>query len=181
MKKFIFLLATGLGLGTVAAQQATVNVRLYPIQTIIVNPGTANQVVNLDYHTAADYANGVNTDKADHLSVYSTGAFAVSVKADAATLESAHTEVTENINSSDIWVTASAGSTNTLTGVTYEPAVSLTQTAQELFSSTTGGVNKNFNVNYAAKGDANDYVNKYFNVENPTVYTTTVTYSIEAR
>ena len=42
------------------------------------------------------------------------------------------------------------------------------------------GTDLKFNVAYNGKGN-NDYVNKYYNVENPNVYTTTVTYTIEAQ
>ncbi|MHA6727005.1 hypothetical protein ACX3PU_02955 [Chryseobacterium sp. A301] len=186
MKKSAILFGALLGLVSITANAqttatATVNVRLHPIQTIIVNP--SNQNVNLDYNTEADYLNGVDATQADHLTVYSTGAFAVTVKSDTDKLKSTATGVTEDIEASDIFVTASAGTTNALeaTGVTYEPAVSLKTTPTALFSSTIGGVNKNVNVNYAAKGDLDAYVNKYFNVENPTVYTTTVTYTIAAQ
>lgn len=179
MKNLIALAALAFGIVSVSAQQSIVNVKLYPIQTIVVNPG--NKTVDLEYHSEADYNAGVDKDVQDHLTVYSTGAFAVSVKSDQATLTNADASITESINASDIYVTASTGSTNGLATATYNSAVSLTETAQELFSSSTGGVNKNFNVNYAAKGDLNAYVNKYFNAQNPTVYTTTVTYSIEAK
>ncbi len=180
MKKTLLLIGAFAFTALSAQQQATVNVNLYPIQTIIVN--ATNATVDLDYITAADYNDGVDATIVDHLSIYSTGAFAVKIKSDLATLESTNAGITENIASSDILVTASAGTAaNTITGATYQGAVALTTTPQELFESATGGVNKSFTVNYAAKGAANTYVNKYFNVENPTVYTTTVTYSIEAR
>lgn len=185
MKKSAILFGALLGLVSITANAqtatATVNVRLHPIQTIIVN--TANQNVNLDYKTEANYADGVNETQADHLKIYSTGAFAVTVKSDTDELVSTEAGVTEVIDASDIFVTASAGTTNALatTGVTYEPAVSLSTSATKLFSSTVGGVDKNVSVNYAAKGNLDKYVNKYFNVQNPTVYTTTVTYTIAAQ
>ncbi len=198
MKKITFLLAATLGLVSFAAQaqatgtttptdpapvvdkktaQATVNVRLHPIQTIMVNSG---QTVNLDYKTELDYAKGVNTTQADHLTVYSTGAFAVTVQSDNEKLTSSDSRVKSDINASDIWVTASKGS-NTIAEAKFEDPVSLSKSAKPLFSSSVGGVHKNFNVNYKAMGDADKYVNKYFSVQDPTVYSTTVTYSIVAK
>lgn len=185
MKKTSILFGALLGLVSVTANaqktgQATVNVKLHPIQTIIVNTPT----VDLDYTTEADYANGVSATQADHLTVYSTGAFAVTVKSETDKLTStAAGAIDTPIDASDITVKASAGTTRPLnaTQVTYEPAVALSTTAATLFSSEIGGVNKNVNVKYTAKGDANQYVNKYFDVQSPTIYTATVTYEIAAK
>lgn len=173
--------ATTASPATAATATATVNVRLHPIQTIIVN--SANQNVNLDYNNEADYANGVSASQADHLTIYSTGAFAVTVKSNSETLTSdadVPAEKKKDIDASDIFVRAGAGTTRPLNanGVTYNNAVSLSTSEATLFSSTIGGVNRNVNVNYTAKGDANSYVNKYFKAQTPTVYSTTVTYTI---
>ncbi len=159
-----------------ASDEVTLNVRLHPIQTIIVNG--SQKTVNLDYITTDDYASGVELEQEDHLSIYSTGGFQVSVKSNSSTLESAHQDVTENINASDIQITPSQG-TSPLAGSTLQ-AISLSDQDQPLISNTIGGVGRTFNIKYeGAGGDA--YVNKYFNVENPTTYTTTVVYTIEAQ
>ena len=50
-----------------------------------------------------------------------------------------------------------------------------------IVSSSKGGVDKTINVNYAAKGDNNAYLDYYQNTENPTVFTTTLTYTIVAQ
>lgn len=160
-----------------AQSDVTLNVRLHPIQTIVVKP--AQNVVNLDYVTTTDYASGVTLDQNDHISIYSTGAFAVKVKSSTPTLESTHSGVSANINSSDLKITPSLGTGNQITGSVLN-TVSLSTTPQVLISNTVGGIDKNFNISYAAAG-AGSYVNKYFNVESPTVYTTTVTYTIEAQ
>ena len=180
MKKTFFLLSMLAGVLTAQAQvsdNATVNVRLYPIQTIVVNPDS--KVVNLDYQTTTDYQDGVDVDKKDHLKIYSTGGFEVSVST-AGDLKSS--DATKNISAADIKITASAGTVNPLTSTTSNTykSINLSNTNQLLVDNATGGVNKTVSVNYAAAGkDA--YVDKFINGENPTVYTTTVTYTISPK
>lgn len=171
----LFVLVSAIAFAQTATDDATVNVRLYPIQTILVNG--SQKIVNLDYKSTDDYKNGVKLDESDHLTVYSTGAFAVKVKSSGAQLASAHSGITEKIDASDIKLTPSLGSQQ-LTGSTLT-SVTLSQTPTTIIASNIGGVNKTFNVQYAAAG-ANSYINKYFNVESPTTYTTSVVYTIEA-
>src|SRR5690606_14460417 len=81
--------------------QVALNVKLYPIQTIVVN--AAN--VDLEYKTKTDYANGVTVSQGDHLTVYSTGGFTVNVKSETATLTSSlPAAAAESISSSDILI-----------------------------------------------------------------------------
>ncbi|RCU44170.1 hypothetical protein EIZ47_02825 [Chryseobacterium lacus] len=160
--------------------QVALNVKLHPIQTIVVN--AAN--VDLEYKTKDDYANGVTVSQGDHLTVYSTGGFTVNVKSETPTLTSLlPAAAAKSISSSDILITSAAGTTNSLAGAAYETDVPLTTTGAQLIKSTTGGVNKNFNVTYSHKdnGDLDTFVNKYFkDGDNPTVYTTNVIYEIVA-
>jgi len=168
--------AYGQTTNNVDSDEVTLNVRLYPIQTIVVN--SSQKIVNLDYQTTDDYANGVALDQADHLNIYSTGGFQISAKSSTTTLESAHQDVPENIDASDIIITPSLG-TSGLSGTNFQ-TISLTNQDQPIISNPTGGVNKTFNIKYEAAG-ADAYVTKYFNVENPTTYTTTVVYTLEAQ
>src|SRR5690606_12684023 len=59
-----------------ATGNVTLNVKLYPLQSITVN----STVVDLNYVTADHYKNGVSHDVANHLTVFSTGNFKVTVK-----------------------------------------------------------------------------------------------------
>lgn len=93
-------------------------------------------------------------------------------------LESNHQDITESIDASDILITPQQGS-NQLSGATFTP-INLSDQAQSIISNSTGGVDRTFNINYTGAG-GNSYVNKFFNIENPTVYTTTVIYTIEAQ
>lgn len=153
--------------------EATLNINLYPIQTIVVNAGT--NIADLDYETKEDYKNGVSITKEDHLKIYSTGGFTVTVKTISPTL----TNTLNNgisIDAGDITVTASKGTTNGIEGLSYN-SISLSTSDTELISSPLGGNNKTFNIKYAAKG-GDKYVNKYVKTQSPTVYTTQVVYSI---
>lgn len=181
MKKIILTSAIIFGAFVASFAQATgtamLNVKLNPIQTLVVN--AAQKTVNLEYKNVADYANGVSLLQADHLSIYSTGAFAITVASATNDIKRTKTGSTETIASSSIHVVATEGTTAKLTGAILGD-VALSTTATDLITSTLGGVNKTFNITY--KGlDGNGYVNKYFNDESPTVYTTTVTYTIAAR
>lgn len=158
-----------------ATDEATLNVRLYPIQTLVVNPAQKN--INLDYITVANYNDGVSSLQEDHLKIYSTGAFIVQVAS--ATNDIVRAGGTESISASTLKVKAEVGSNNPLAGQTMAE-VGLSTTPTNLINSGTGGVDKNFNITYSGL-DLNGYVNNYFNDENPTVYTTTVTYTIAAQ
>ncbi len=180
MKKTLLLcvlLATVAFNNQAFAQDVTLKVTLRPIQTILINP--AQKIVDLNYATKENYSNGVKLDQVDHISIYSTGGFAVKVKSGSPTLGSAHTGISEKIDATDILITPTLSTTTPLAGSTLS-AVSLSTTPKTLITNTTGGIDKSFNINYAAAGGGK-YVNKYFNVESPTVYTTTVTYTIEAQ
>lgn len=178
MKKIILTFALVLtALVTSFAQSTapvTLNVKLNAIQSIVANSAT----VDLEYKTVTDYSTGVSSTINDHLKVYSTGGFIVKVSSSVNDLTG--NKGTETIASTGISVIASKGTT-TLTP-TYAPAVNLSQTVAPLITSTTGGVNENFKVVYKAAG-GNAYVNKFFkgtDAAAATIYTTTVTYSIEA-
>lgn len=174
----IILTATAFSFAQTGSQSAevTLNVKLNPIQTITIGAET-DKTINLVYNSETDYANGVEVDIPDHLVVYSTGGFAVTVKSESNDIQRAAGE--ETISASTIKVQASEGSTSPLSGASYNN-VSLSTTATNLISSSTGGANKTFNIKYAGIGN-DEYLNKYFNDEDPTVYTTKVTYSIVAQ
>ncbi|MGA9213337.1 hypothetical protein [Kaistella sp.] len=183
MKNVIFISAALTALFSINANaqatgQATLNVNIYPIQTITVN--TSQKNVNLDYKTVADYANGVNLDQADHLKIYSTGAFTVSVNSSTDFLTNADAKIDDKIKSSDITITATKGSTNELVGATFTPAT-LGAAAATLITSDKGGNDKTFNINYKATGGSDAYINLYHKDQSPTVYTTNVVYTIAAK
>lgn len=179
MKKaaFILTILCALVSGVAFGQaQATLNVKLYPIQTIVIG---GNNTVNLEYKTKDNYLNGVTSDMKDHLVVYSTGGFAVKVKSENEDLVYTKDALTSKIAANTINLQATLGTGNELNASTMNNVV-LSNENKNLISSNVGGTELKFNVAYNGKGN-NDYVNKYYNVETPNVYTTTVTYTIEAQ
>lgn len=177
MKKII-LSSMMIAFGIAAqAQNVTLNVKLNPIQTLVVNP--AQETVNLEYHTKEHYASGVSSTLTDHLSVFSTGGFAVTVK-------SAGTHLTNTVKSGahgdieagTIQIVASNG-TDAINSATNN-TISLSGSEQTLVSSIYGAVDKTINVEYKG-ADANQYINYYVAGQEPTVYTTELTYTIVAQ
>lgn len=178
MKKRFLGLALALTAFAANAQTgtATLNVKLNPLQTLIVNP--ANNIVNLEYKTKADYANGVSAKQENHLTVYSTGGFQVHVKSNQQNLTGGPKDIAAN----QIKLTASAGKTNPLesNGNPEYKSVDLVHSGDKgvmLVKSTTGGVDRNIDVTYAAKGD-NAFINHVGQAA--ATYTTTVVYEIVA-
>jgi len=180
MKKIILtsaiIFATIVGAFAQVTPTAAVNlnVKLNAIQSIT----TSATAVDLVYNTIEDYNLGVKSNLANHLTVYSTGGFIVKVKSSVENLKA--NKGTEEIESSGIIITASGGAT-TLSPI-YTP-VNLGTTSSELISTTKDGISEKFNIEYKAKG-GNAYVDKFFKgtgaSSDATIYSTVVTYSIEA-
>lgn len=170
MKKIIITSIAILGVGAVKAQNATLNVRLKPIQTLVVN--NAQKIVNLDYVTKDDYANGVSSLNADHLNIFSTGGFQVKVKSANSALQNGN----KNIQANTIQIKATAGS-DAVNGAQYAQNVQLSANETTLVSSSNGGVDKKISIEYKGAG-ANTYLDNYIAGQDPTVYTTELTYTI---
>lgn len=177
MKKCILASFALLGFVAMKAQQTvTLNVRLNPIQTLVVN--NSQKIVNLDYVTKDDYANGVSSLNPDHLSIYSTGGFQVKVKAANSALQNVN-NINKSIQANTIRIKASAG-TDGLSGAQYAQNATLSANETNLVTSTLGGVDRKINIEYKGAG-ANAYLNKYIAGQDPTVYTTELTYTIIAQ
>src|SRR5690606_7054093 len=128
----------------------------------------------------ADYINGVELIQPDHLNIYSTGAFVVKVKSNEGNL--VNNRYGNKIVSSDIEISTLAGELNPFKGEagTENTKVTLSGTEQSLIQSNVGGVNKTVSIKYKASGNSS-YVEKYINNESPSIYSTQVVYSIEAK
>lgn len=180
MKKFI---VASLALGIAITSQAqtnngtvTLNVKLNPIQTLVINNG--QKEVNLEYKTETDYANGVKSKQDNHLEIYSTGGFEVRVKSSGSELTTNQSGPNGNIKSNSITIVPSAGSQG-VEGAQYT-SKPLSADDQAIVTATKGGVKKNVSIEYQGAG-ADAYINNYVAGQNPTVYTTTVTYTILAK
>lgn len=177
MKRFIqiilfYIISIGFAFGQ--SDNVTLNIRLFPIQIIEVNP--LQELIYLDYETTADYANGVELEQPDHLNMFSTGGFVVKVSSQEANLTSENGEV---IPASDIIITPRQGILNPLIGAAFS-SVNLSSEATTIISNNTGGMNKTFGIHYQAKGN-NEYVDKYIDTGSPAVFSSNIVYSIEAR
>ena len=155
-----------------ASDVAILKVRLHAIQSIVVNP--SQKFNDLDYTTTDDYSKGVSLLRENHLTIFSTGAFVVQVASSDDQIK--RVNGIETIESSGLIVQATDGANDALVGATMAE-VSLSKTPKDFITSTVGGVNKKFNVAYSGLGE-DAYINNYFNDESPTVYRTTVTYTI---
>ena len=176
MKKTILLAFLGAGLFTANAQTAeataTLNVKLNPIQTIVVN-ATQNPV-DLEYTSIDNYENGVAKENADHLTIYSTGGFNVSVLA----TNLSNSSNTNTIYASTITVTPTEGARPIAGDPTYTP-VDLSNVAKTIIASDQGGFDKTVSVKYAGAGNK-EYMDKY-QTGKTNIFTTSVTYSILAK
>lgn len=178
MKKAIVFLGLlgGFAANAQATGDVTLNVNLYPLQSIVVNP---TKTVDLDYKTSADYLGGVSKTETNHLTVFSTSAFDIKVKTANTALTSAAAGSTA-IPLNDIKIVATqgtAGTTSNLLTFTGTP-VTLSATEQVIGGSTAAG-SGNIDVKYAAAGN-NDYLSRVVGAAK-TTYTANLTYSIIAK
>lgn len=144
--------------------QTTVNIRLDPMQAILVNGAE----VNIVYDDLNDYNQGVDITVANHLTVYSVGGFIVNVKSDGDFMNGSN-----SIPAGHVKITATAAGESPGDFATVTLSTSTSETP--LITSSTGGFAKNYNVNYSNKlaGQAFAYAGK----EGGT-YTAVVTYNI---
>ncbi len=161
--------------GQTTDAEVTLNIKLHPVQTIVVNP--AQKEVNLEYRTKEDYKNGVTAEQKDHLTIFSTGSFGVKVHTASDKVTSTNAP-NYNIESSSISIMPTPGS-NQLEGASLF-AVALSSEPQNIISNGSGSGNKNFNISYGG-GKANEYMDKYFKGGGATEYSTNVTYTLEAQ
>ncbi len=178
MKKLILTTVfTSISLACFAQESISLNVKLSPIQTLVVNSN--QKIVDLIYSNKSDYANGVTTQNDNHLTIYSTGGFQVQVKSNTITLNNSIQAATENsINANSISIIPSAG-TDGLSEAVYSQKL-LSTKDQTIVSSRVGGVDKKISVAYKGAG-ADAYVNNYIAGQNPTIFSTTVMYTIIAQ
>jgi hypothetical protein len=155
------------------SDDATVNIKFRPVQSIVVNPAADHQTVDLLYATKDNYAGGVTAERPDHLEVFSTGGFIVTANTGGDFTRAGG----GTIPAADVTVIATLGTSTTIGTFT---AVALATTPATLIAATEGGVALKYNVTYDnTAGAGNEYINKYIHPDTPeSVYTATVTYTI---
>lgn len=151
-------------------------VHIYPIQTLVIKN---EKDVVLEYKTKEHFKEGVSKKVDDHIEVYSTGGFVIMAKTKNPNLVGISSNQ-KTIASSDIKLLATNGTSSLGVGGMVEAQLNGSATGVSLLTSSVGGVDKTFNVEYFAAG-GNKYINHYVNGETPTKYTTEVTYTIVAK
>ena len=159
--------------GPTESASLKLNIVLNPIQTITV---TATQKsVDIIYTLEDDYDKGVSVKQNDHLKIFSTGGFTVSVESDEKLVNGEGKE----IESTDVTVLAENGTGNKVQNTTTG-AVAL-GSEKTLITSDSGGRDLMYNVTYNNKTGIKDkYINLYKN-NGVNTFTATVTYTIAAK
>lgn len=156
------------------SDNVTLNLKFHPVQSITVNP--SQKIVDIEYVNADDYANGKSSGVlSDHLTVFSTGGFVVSVKTDGDFLRADG----GSIPAGNVIVKAENG-TGTTIG-TFTAATLSSTIANPLITADEGGNKLSYNITYdnIVSGSNNNYINKYVRPDEPvSVYTAQVTYTI---
>ena len=162
------------------SDQVVLNLKFKPVQSITV--ATNQKTIDFVYANQDNYDIGVTkAPQEKHLKVFSSGGFDISVKADNENFTSTNTELI--IPVSHITVKALKNAGNTKETYTFTPKA-LSATAQTIISSTGGGRNLEFDVEYDNTMDVNneDYFalgyNKNYLTDDATVFTTNLTYTI---
>ena len=178
MRPVIVLLFTLLSVFSSKAQSASsegnvsLNIKLYPIHSLVVNSAQDHREVTLEYKTEADYLNGVSSHKPNHINVYSTGGFEIKVKSSDNELRS---NTLQTINSNTVEIRISNGENAPQDGVLMTQRISSQEST--IVTSTLGTFNGNYNVEYKGMG-ANEYINGFVANQPSTAYNTNLTYII---
>ncbi len=131
--------------GTTNTDKVTVNIIFKPIQTIQVNSG--QKTVDLVYQSKENYNEGVSSEQADHLTVFSTGGFTVNVKSDGNFKRGDGANV---IPAGDVKIIATEG---TKKGVATFTPQALTEGDTPIISSSKGGRDLTYNIKYDNTAD----------------------------
>lgn len=167
--------------GATTSDQVKLNIVLKPIQTILVN--SSQDIVDMVYSSTVNYKSGVTKELGNHLSIFSTGGFEVSVKSDKESFK--RVGGNGSLALSDMSIIASNGSK--INSSESFNSVTLSTTASNLIESTKGGRDLQYNVTYNNTAGGNDkYLNEYryiatANTGRDAVFTTDVTYTIIAK
>lgn len=168
------------GTSATITDPVTINLVFKPIQSIQVNPD--QKVINFEYDSPTDYSAGTVDNKTvtkdDHLTVYHSGPFAVSVTS------SGFMNGETPLAGDHVKIIAGKGSTIPAerNNFNFINKPSLSAGTKEFFSSEGGGMGLTFNVTYEHDGwkSEDTYVNMANGTE-ATTYTATVTYTIASK
>lgn len=168
-----FIMFAGISVFAQTSGTVNINITLHPIQILKINP--AQTEVDLTYTDEDDYKNGVRNLQENHLTIFSTSGYEVSVFSDYASSSSGEAEVQPpSFQIAALLPDAAAGGINVSN-------IHLLNYKQNIISSNRPDFGINFDVEYQGLGD-NSYL-KHLHSENleTTVHRTKVTYSLEVK
>ena len=145
-------------------------VTLNSVQSILVRESN----VNLAYSTIEHYKNGVSSPHVDHLNVYSTGGYKVSVKYENAS-DSYESEGVDGLDGGKASLFESV-KVVVFDGTTDGVKKRLSTTEQNIIESDEGTLNKDYSIRY--DGDLGNNYAQYIKGGAQRVYTADVTYTI---
>ena len=151
----------------------TVNLKLNPIQTLIVNP--SQKTVDLVYVTKEDYGNGVQATLQDHLQVYSTGGFNITAQTSGSVFQGGEGDLPIG---GTIGLIPREGTTKPVPGTGYL-IPDLNTAPLNVIEATTGTNDGTFNMTYWGIGQ--DFLRDYYKAGTDNTFTTQVTYTILPR
>ena len=168
--------------GTVATAPVTVNLKFMPVQSIYVN--AAQKTIDFVFKSEDNYKNGAApvVPQAAHLTVFSSGGFVVSLETSGANFTSGTTTTTIPVGHVSVKAKASG-----VEGSSFGDAVPLSNSSTPFITSTEGGIDLKYDVQYINNGFKNtEYINYFKRVSvedalSPTVYTTNLTYTIATK
>lgn len=168
-----FIMFAGISVFSQTSGTVNINITLHPIQILKINP--AQTEVALNYTDEDNYKNGVRNLQENHLTIYSTSGYEVSVFSDYAAFLSGEAEAQRPsflINA--LLPEAAPGGINVSN-------IQLLNYKQNIISSNRPNFGINFDVEYQGLGN-NSYL-KHLHSENleATVHRTRVTYSLEVK
>lgn len=168
-----FIMFAGISVFSQTSGTVNINITLHPIQILKINP--AQTEVALNYTDEDDYKNGVRNLQENHLTIYSSSGYEVSVFSDHAAFLSGEAEAQRpSFLISALLPEAAPGGINVSN-------IHLLNYKQNIISSNRPNFGINFDVEYQGLGN-NSYL-KHLHSENleATVHRTRVTYSLEVK
>lgn len=154
-----------------AQSEATLSVKLAPIQVIEVNPDQS--AVVLDYENTIDYIKGNLMNSPDHLRMYSTGGFVVKVEAADLYGEG----IDYGMLLPEIVINPRPDKFNSFEGM-HIVAADLTPFPTTIIRNDKGAINKTFGIEYLTKDESSQINNTDLLIGSPR-NVTIILYSIE--
>ncbi|WP_080903882.1 hypothetical protein [Parabacteroides sp. Marseille-P3160] len=159
------------------------NLKLYPIHSIVINPGNSTDGVLLEYKNRNDYLSSTENNTiqvANQLTVFSTSGYIINVKADESGFNALPDGViAPGLNTISLQAKKTDGS--------YDgSSIKLLKTDLPLFESddATGGNGTNIDITYAGATQNAYFQAQHFSSTDPSAistFTTTLTYTLVAK